>query len=298
MKRQPDPGPSVKERARAAYLALALGDALGATTEFLTAEEIKAKHGLHKEIVGGGWLRLKPGQVTDDTEMNLYLGRALVLAGGFHLSAVADQWVQWMRSKPVDMGATVRQGLRAYRINGVTEQAESEWMGGNGAAMRNLPVILANLTEPERMQHWSLKQAWLTHRHPVADQGLLLLAELSRLAILQGQEAPLKTVAQEWSRLSKKWDHTRFKRSIDGYIVNTVKTVLFFFFRSTSLEDCLVQIANAGGDADTNAAIAGMIAGPFYGMEGLPKRWLKRLDQEVKNEIDDQIDALWEIFYE
>ena len=67
----------LQARARAAFLGLALGDALGATVEFMNAAEIRAAHGVHRELTGGGWLRLKPGKVTDDTEMSLCLARAI-----------------------------------------------------------------------------------------------------------------------------------------------------------------------------------------------------------------------------
>jgi ADP-ribosyl-[dinitrogen reductase] hydrolase len=71
----------VMRRARAAFLGLAVGDALGATTEFMTPGEIRAKYGVHRKIRGGGWLHLKAGQVTDDTEMSLCIARALTAAG-------------------------------------------------------------------------------------------------------------------------------------------------------------------------------------------------------------------------
>ena len=61
----------LRDRARAAFVGMAIGDALGATVEFMTSSEIAAQYGLFQEVIGGGWLRLKPGQVTDDTEMAL-----------------------------------------------------------------------------------------------------------------------------------------------------------------------------------------------------------------------------------
>ena len=70
------------DRALGAYLGLALGDALGATVEFMTPREIAHQFahqgGVHRHIVGGGWLKLAPGQVTDDTTMSLALGEALL----------------------------------------------------------------------------------------------------------------------------------------------------------------------------------------------------------------------------
>ena len=69
------------DRALGAYLGLAIGDALGATVEFMTRREIEARYGEHNRIVGGGWLALKPGQVTDDTAMSLALLRDLISIG-------------------------------------------------------------------------------------------------------------------------------------------------------------------------------------------------------------------------
>ncbi|HYS44254.1 MAG TPA: ADP-ribosylglycohydrolase family protein, partial [Geobacteraceae bacterium] len=44
----------IRSRARAAFIGMAIGDALGAPVEFMTAGEIGAEYGLLKEIVGGG----------------------------------------------------------------------------------------------------------------------------------------------------------------------------------------------------------------------------------------------------
>ena len=51
---------TLQERALGAYLGLAVGDALGATVEFMLPREIKARYGVHDRIRGGGWLRLAP----------------------------------------------------------------------------------------------------------------------------------------------------------------------------------------------------------------------------------------------
>ena len=67
----------VRGRAYATLLGSALGDALGATVEFCTPSEIRAQYGVLRKIVGGGWLKLKPGEVTDDTQMSLCIARSL-----------------------------------------------------------------------------------------------------------------------------------------------------------------------------------------------------------------------------
>jgi ADP-ribosyl-[dinitrogen reductase] hydrolase len=64
----------IDSRAAGAYIGLAVGDALGATVEFMTPREIRAQYGVHDRVRGGGWLNLKRGSVTDDTTMSLALG--------------------------------------------------------------------------------------------------------------------------------------------------------------------------------------------------------------------------------
>lgn len=48
-----------------ALFGVAVGDALGAPLEFMNAKEIQHKHGTVKEMIGGGWLSVKPGEVTE-----------------------------------------------------------------------------------------------------------------------------------------------------------------------------------------------------------------------------------------
>ena len=134
--------PDLQARALGAYLGLAIGDALGATVEFMTSGEIRRQYGVHRDIVGGGWLKLKPGQVTDDTEMSLAMGRAIIAAGGFDLHAIADAWAAWLKRRPIDVGNTCRRGIQRYLIDGSLDKPFSEGDAGNGALMRNLPVIL------------------------------------------------------------------------------------------------------------------------------------------------------------
>ena len=52
-----------QDRIRGVLYGVAVGDALGAPLEFMTAEEILAKYGAPVcEMVGGGWLSVVPGK--------------------------------------------------------------------------------------------------------------------------------------------------------------------------------------------------------------------------------------------
>jgi ADP-ribosyl-[dinitrogen reductase] hydrolase len=74
-----------------------------------------------------------------------------------------------------------------------------------------------------------------------------------------------------------------------------MQTVFHHFFKTRDFESCLVETVNQGGDADTTGAIAGMLAGAYYGMEGIPKRWLKKIDRNLVDEINTLADRMIEL---
>lgn len=290
------PSPSaLYNRALGAYLGLACGDALGATVEFLTVNEIKAQYGTHKEICGGGWLRLKPGQVTDDTEMSLHLGQAIIRARGWDLPAIAEAFAVWLRSKPVDVGATCRRGIQRYIVQGILEGPQSDSDGGNGAAMRNLPVALFTLGNAALFERCTLQQSHITHHHPLADAGTLALGDMTQTLLLGGRVKDCRAIANQLVETHRQFRFDPYPGRASGYIVDTVQTVLHHFFYTDSFESCVVETVNRGEDADTTGALAGMLAGALYGAEAIPRRWLDKLDYHVVKEIERQVQNLLEL---
>jgi ADP-ribosyl-[dinitrogen reductase] hydrolase len=285
---EPGPAPDLDDlqaRARAAFLGLALGDALGATVEFMNAAEIRAAHGVHQELTGGGWLRLKPGKVTDDTEMSLCLARAIDRVGGFDLGAVAEELAAWLKTNPVDVGNTVRKGLRLYIVHGQLETPLNEWDAGNGAAMRLLPVALLTLGDPAALERDVLAQAHLTHHHPLSDAACLALGRMVQAAVTGRPLAGLRAEANALVARHPTFRFEPYRGQCSGYVVETCQAVFHHFFGTGGFEPCLVGTVNQGGDADTTGAIAGMLAGGYYGLARLPARWLARLDRKVVEEI-------------
>jgi ADP-ribosyl-[dinitrogen reductase] hydrolase len=283
---------SLSQRALGSYLGLAVGDALGATVEFMTAREIAAVHKVHRNIAGGGWLRLKAGHVTDDTEMALALGDALTHGGIDDVHKIAAAYVKWMQSCPVDIGNTCRRGIRRYMLQGTTEATPAPDSAGNGAAMRNLPVVLATLDDEVSFERLTLQQAHITHNHPYSDAGTLTLGRMTR-RLLRGEG--LAAAHAEVTLLIEILSDFRFDPwpgMTSGYIVDTVQTVLDGFFTTASFEDCLVKVVNRGGDSDTTGALAGQLAGAFYGVQDIPERWLKKLNPAVHDAIVSQTERL------
>lgn len=284
-----------RSRGIAAYLGLAIGDALGATVEFLTPNEIRHQHGVHREITGGGWLRLKAGQVTDDTTMSLALGDAILTSGGVEARSAAEAFDAWMRAKPVDIGNTVRRNLIGFRKTANPEAPASEHDAGNGAAMRVLPVALACCGQPSELTIFASRaQAHVTHHNALSDaacETLIFMVQdlLAGQAIGEVQGRHADNLVRQHPVFA--YDKKRCENP-SGYIVETIRAVFQSFFSTTSFEDCLTDVVNRGGDADTTGAIAGMLAGAHYGLEMIPKRWLKALDPMINERCAQQAGEL------
>lgn len=279
---------TVLDKALAAYLGFACGDALGATVEFMSPKQIQKRYGVHSEMIGGGWLALEAGQVTDDTQMSLALGQAIIDHRGWNIRAAADNFVAWLNSNPPDVGNTCRRGIVRYRDNGELYGLPRDDDAGNGACMRNLPVALATLTRPDYFEAWSLEQCRITHHNPLSDAATLTLGRIVQ-HLINGQD--IAVCEQEADALISRYGefaYSPYPGKASGYIVDTVQTVLHYFFSTDSFESCLIATVNQGGDADTTGALAGMLAGAKYGVEQIPERWLTRLDQQVATQIRQQ----------
>lgn len=283
--------PDLMQRALGAYLGMAVGDALGAPLEFMTAREIAAR-GQHRSMTGGGWLKLAPGQITDDTEMSLCLGRAWLVNNGWHAETAAQAFADWLKSHPIDVGNTCRRGIRRFLLHGTLQGPPAEADGGNGAAMRVTPIAIATYHLPEQFEEIMLAQARLTHNHPLSDAACLTLGYMVH-ALFNGQGgAACRLLA---AALVKQYPVFRFDPypgRASGYIVDTMQTVLHFFLNTSNFEDCLIATVNRGEDADTTGALAGMLAGARYGIQAIPEDWLNALAPSIRLEIERQVPSL------
>lgn len=283
-------GLSLQQRALGAYIGHAVGDALGSTTEFMTPNEIRHQYGLHDKMIGGGWLKLKPGQVTDDTEMSLALDNSILQNAGVLPEKVAESFSQWMRNKPIDIGNTVRRGIIHFRSSGSASVEVNEYDAGNGACMRTLPLVIFYHDSPlELLIQASRAQSHVTHNNPVADAGTETVLQMLLAALHNQSLNSLKTLA---AKLVSQDPVYRFDRrrveNPGGYIVETLQAVFQALFSNSCFRTTLVDVVNRGGDADTTGAIAGMLSGMFYGVDDIPADWTNSLDQTVKKACEQQ----------
>ncbi|MFC5404023.1 ADP-ribosylglycohydrolase family protein [Cohnella soli] len=280
------------DRIKGGLYGVAIGDALGGTTEFMTANEIKRQFGSLTEIVGGGVWRLAPGEVTDDTMMTLCVAEGILANPESPMAAIGDRFLAWYASNPKDIGIIIRHVLGSYDGDwfeaAFLADMELGRSAGNGSLMRCLPVGLA-YARLEDIERVSVMQSRMTHYDERCDQTCvaynrivfrLLHGEDLRQAIraeIAGTEFESALVAEPRCEPS-------------GFIVHSWKWALHHAYNADSFEDVVQRAANHGGDSDTIGAIAGGLAGVFYGFSRLPQRYCEAI--LVRDHLDDVAERL------
>jgi ADP-ribosylglycohydrolase len=104
----------VEDAAHGCLLGACAGDAAGGTLEFQglpTPDDVERAMAMS----GGGFLRLAPGQITDDDELALSLADALSRSRSFDIETIARSYARWVDSDPFDMGTTTMLSLGCFR---------------------------------------------------------------------------------------------------------------------------------------------------------------------------------------
>ena len=255
----------------------AIGDAMGATTEFMNGREIKERYGRVDEIIGGGWLHLKPGDVTDDTQMMLciidvFLNNKNQVMNLYRFNReVMASFVEWYNSNPPDVGNACRSGIEYFIRNNKFIKSDNQILG-NGGLMRALPCyLMGNLM-------FNYAQNDMTHNNSVCREFIKMYHETMDRA-MQGDSFPLSSFGT---------------MEPIGKVHNTFYNARTWGMCSESFEDAIIGAVNAGGDADTIAALAGSIAGARFGFGSILYRWVDVLDQEIVRKLYEFADLVVE----
>jgi ADP-ribosylglycohydrolase len=149
---------AAKDRAIAALLGGALGDALGMPTQLLSPVEIRHAYGFVDRFVTPSADHpvskgLPAGTITDDTEQALLLGRILVESGqSFDHRRWVNALVDWERDVKARgsydlLGPSTKRAIDAIN-DGVAPEEAGRGGDTNGAAMRIAPVGIMMPMEP------------------------------------------------------------------------------------------------------------------------------------------------------
>lgn len=269
------------DRVVGSLLCFSVADSLGCTVEFMKPEDIRQQYGVFRDIEGGGWLKLDPGEVTDDTQMTLCVAQSLIACQDFNLPDIANRFVDWYNTDPPDIGSTCRAGIHSFIKTGNTEAPYDIHGAGNGGVMRSLPLILLYANDRNKMLKTVVAQSRLTHNNKISDEGCCCYSDVVAAALKGADKDDLRKIVEQYPLFAA----DKFDGKSDAYIVDTLRTVFHYFFATESCEECIVATVNNGQDADTTGALAGGLAGAFYGKGAIPARWLDELDPSVRGEL-------------
>ena len=272
MKREPN-----RNKVLGSLLGFAIGDAMGATTEFMTQREIYHRYGEVNDLIGGGWLHLRPGEVTDDTQMMTIVAKSRMRGLETFTKNCCSGFVDWLSRGPKDVGgacrAAILQGGRKspdewMRLSMERQEANQRLDLGNGAVMRAL--FLALNDEPNLAVH----QGRLTHNNSTSDRYIRDYCYAVSMALY----SPNLWAGDE--------DHIELMAPT-GHVGNSVNNAIYWSFNALNFRDAIIGPVNHGGDADTIAALTGGIAGAYFGEDHIPRKWIDALDPQVVKDLQD-----------
>ncbi len=286
---------TVYDRALGALVGSFVGDAFGAQTEFKREKDVT------KAFPEGIWEMDTTSrsvgsaqQITDDSEMVIMMIQSILAEGGYSQEAARKSYRRWRDAGPLDIGVT---------IYGALEGLVSPKSQANGALMRAVPLgIMGSTLSFKRMMRLSDLDCAITHVHPVCrDCNRLFVLALS-LAIGKGwdiravydyvvETAPTYVTEQVVIDALLKAE-TELPNDMDGplkgWVLIAFQLAFHTLLHAPSFEQGMVDVVMHAGDADTNAAIYGALAGAFATVSNMPKRWYGqvKLSQCMKRLIE------------
>ena len=281
------------DRVVGSVLGLALGDALGAPFEFLRSHNVPNPLPAFERP----WLGRPAGSTTDDTAMARNLVRSLVARQGFDADDLLARHLEWFRSDPPDVGTLVGRVLRrvergedaAAAAHAIWSERGPEVSAGNGSVMYCAPLGVAYANRPDDLHQLAPALSALTH-YDGRCRTACLAVTLGVAALVRGvaPEDAARTALSAVEDLDG-GEELEFlveaagsSRAIDGpdqgFCLFTAGVAFQALVNGGDAESELRRVVSLGGDADTNAAVAGALLGSRDGTHGLPSAWLGRLE--------------------
>jgi ADP-ribosyl-[dinitrogen reductase] hydrolase len=161
---------------------------------------------------------------------------------------------------------------------------------GNGSLMRCLPVAL--VYGSSFMEVVTEMQSAMTHFDPRASEACILYNRIAR-RIISGQELR-ESIREEIHNTH--YQSVAYRDPVNrpsGFVVDTFEWVLRVLLTTDSYEEVVVALTNEGSDSDTTSAIAGGLAGLYYGLDAIPERLSSKIIR--RNEILDIAEKLYNL---
>ncbi len=302
------------ERLEGAIYGHLCGDALGVPYEFRPPADIG-----EVEWRGYGTYSLPPGTWSDDGALMLALLDSLLSTGfdtddqGRRALAWRDEGQYAVAGEVFDVGTSTTVALQALRSGVPAEEAGAVEARGNGSLMRilPLPLVFRETTDAELLD-MAFRASRVTHgsaeaqiacglyvlivRRLLAGEGdrpavllearRVLRAELGARGLPGSRDAATPRDALQQLDAFEAWSGTRGS----GRVVDSFWSSWGAFTRATDYRAAVVAAVEYGNDTDTTAAIAGGLAGTYFGVQSVPVAWRRGLrDRHVAQTLADRL---------
>lgn len=276
-----------------------LGDAMGMPVEGWPPQRIQAVHGRVVHLMPG---RLPAGSYTDDSQMMIAILETLAQSGRLDPTYLAGRFLALYQPER-GYGGRIAEVMRRIGDGRPWDQVGSDsW--GNGGAMRVGVLGAVYPSDEATLMQASLDQCRVTHRHPQALAGAVAMALgvglacrlgargekprpevfVEHLAMrVEGIDAhlagrlrampPLEPGQEDQARAALIAAYAR-----DVSAAEAVPAAMGAFLATESAPQAVLLAVNMGGDTDTIAAMAGALAGAYWGLEAWPQPWLAGLE--------------------
>ena len=304
-----------KNRYMAAVLGLVVGDALGVPAEFKSRETLRVKP--VTDMTGYGTHNQPAGTWSDDSSMTIATMEWLSEMGNTDpdYTLLMDKFSNWMMhgdytpyGQTFDYGISTRRAVKNYNHGMEPLQCggQTEYDNGNGSLMRILPAALWKSRElaGENVEDadFIFDVSAVTHAHLRSKIGCLIYSKIIADLLYSQGEAKFdvlkrslsicktyleniedKQIAYEIGKYGRLWDLEVFQNlkendiQSSGYVVDTLEAAIWCFLNTENYKDCVLKAVNLGEDTDTVGAVAGGLAGLYYGLEDIPEAWTEIL---------------------
>lgn len=285
--------PCGRDRHRGSLLGLAAGNALGLPVEGWPRSGVALAF---PNGVSGVDPRERHRPWDDDLAQAVLLGEALLVGEGLDLEDLAARLVGWRRGNGRGVGGLTREVIDALEAGTpATEAARLVWersgrtSAGNGAVMRCAPVALRWRRSPARLVEEARTSALVTHADPrcawtAVAVAALVARRLSGCApdvpglaeALAGAGAPGEVSAALGAAAGASLDDLELDGWAMGYTVKAMQ-VAAWAAEQEGFAEPLAALVAAGGDTDTNGAVAGAVLGARGGDAAVPGDWLANI---------------------
>lgn len=295
----------MKDMWKSGIMGVIVGDALGCPVQFESREQV-AQNPV-KGMIGYRTFNLPVGTWTDDSALTLALLDSLIRVKRIDCVDILGRFVRWLDDGEYtpygfsfDIGRGTRDAINKYKRtrDPHTCGGNAPSNNGNGSIMRIMPAVLYCIQkdyDAGRAITIIHSISGLTHAHDRAKIACGLYYFMASHIVNDDGDllTRLQAGLNEGFISYKVWgyngelDYFRRLRNLtdfktlaaediktSGYVVDTIEAAVWGLITTNTFEDALLKIVNLGGDTDSIAAVAGGLAGLYYGYDAIPAEWL------------------------